>query len=407
MPALAHILSSLRRQRTMPILIALQVIFAAMILTNALYLFQRQLSPMLMPDGIAPGQVLVVDQLVARQGSWNATQIQAGAQRLRELPGVRTVAPSIGVPMRQTISFELEVGAEGGPTANASVYAGQGLVQALGLELAEGRDFEAAEHFDFDLSAGRPSLVPVILTRALAAHLFPDGNAIGAYLGDDDHRLVVVGIVRHLLRYQVGEMDDERAEFALLMPARITGTPVLSYIVRTDPESRDAVEAAIPEALQRELGAATVPGIPPAVASYERLRGLAFQPRHAALWLLGTVCAVVTLVTALGIASLTAYWVEQRSRQIGIRRALGATRMQILQHFQMENLVLVGLGTAIGVPLAMAANQWLMLHYELPRLPLAWLPAGAAVLLLLGQLAVYFPARRAASIAPAIATRNV
>lgn len=407
MPALAHIVSAARRRRLMPALIVLQVVFATVILANALFLFWQQLAPMLVADGIAPQQVLVVDQLVARQGQWNAAQVHAGGQRLRTLPGVRAVAPSIGVPMRQSISFVLEVGPAGGPTVDASVYAGEGLADALGLELVQGRDFEPGEHFDFDLSADRPALTPVIITRALAERLFPDGNAVGAYLGDGDHQLVVVGVIRHLLRYQVGELDDGRAEFALLLPARITGTPILSYVVRTDLQRLDAVEAAIPEALRQELGAAMAPGIPPAVASYERLRALAFQPRRAALWLLGTVCAVVALVTGLGIASLTAYWVEQRTRQIGIRRALGATHKQILRHFQLENLLLVGLGTAIGVPLALAANQWLMHQYELPRLPLAWLPAGAAALLLLGQLAVYAPARRAASVAPALATRSV
>ncbi|UNK57757.1 FtsX-like permease family protein [Pseudoxanthomonas daejeonensis] len=406
MPALAHIVSAAWRQRLMPALIALQVVFASMILVNALYLFWQQLAPMAVPDGIAPKQVLVVDQLVARDGRWNAAQVQAGAQRLRALPGVRAVAPGIGVPMRESISFELELGAEGGPLANASAYAGEGLIDALGLELIQGRDFKPDEHFDFDLSGDRPALAPVILTRALAKHLFPEGDALGAQLGDGDHQLVVVGVVRHLLRYQVGELDDGRAEFALLLPARVTGTPVLSYVVRTELHRLDAVEEAIPDALRQEFGAAIAPGVPPAVASYERLRALAFQPRRAALWLLGTVCAVVALVTGLGLASLTAYWVEQRTRQIGIRRALGATHQQILRHFQLENLLLVGLGAAIGVPLALAANQWLMQHYELPRLPLPWLPAGAIVLLLLGQLAVWAPARRAASIPPAMATRS-
>lgn len=406
MPAIAHIVSAAWRQRLMPALIILQVIFASVILANALYLFWQQLAPMMVPDGVAPRQVLVVDQLVARDGRWTSAQIQAGAQRLRALPGVHAVAPSIGVPMRQSISFDMELGAAEGASANASVYAGEGLVDALGLELVQGRDFHPDEYFDFDLSANRPALAPVILTRALAKQLFPAGGALGGYLDDGSHRLVVVGVVRHLLRYQVGELDDGRAEFALLLPARLTGTPILSYVVRTDPEYLDAVVASVPDMLRQEFDAALAPGIPPAVASYEHLRSLAFQSRRAALWLLGTVCVVVALVTSLGLASLTAYWVEQRTRQIGIRRALGATCGDILRHFQAENLLLVGLGAAIGVPLAFAANQWLMRHYELPRLPLLWLPAGPIVVLMLGQLAVWSPARRAASIPPAVATRS-
>jgi len=147
-------------------------------------------------------------------------------------------------------------------------------------------------------------------------------------------------------------------------------------------------------------------GIEPRVETYEQLRTEGFRPRRAAVWLLGTVCAVVALITAVGIASLTAYWVEQRTRQIGIRRALGATRRQILRQFQWENLLVAGGGVLFGVPLAIATNLLLMRYYELPRLPWQWLPLGALALVLLGQLAVLWPARRAAAVPPAVATRS-
>src|SRR3546814_8656743 len=77
-----------------------------------------------------------------------------------------------------------------------------------------------------------------------------------------------------------------------------------------------------------------MPDIGVRVYDYESLRRDALKPRRAAVWLLATVCAVVTFITLVGIASLTGYWVAQRTRQIGIRRALGATRGQILRYFQ-------------------------------------------------------------------------
>ncbi|XWO47258.1 FtsX-like permease family protein [[Pseudomonas] boreopolis] len=130
----------------------------------------------------------------------------------------------------------------------------------------------------------------------------------------------------------------------------------------------------------------------------ERLDGAGRRPP--------TVSVVVLLVTAIGIASLTVYWVEQRTRQIGIRRALGATRGQILRHFLLENLLVAGTGVLLGLPLAVLANNALMSYYELPRLPWTWLPVGAGVLLALGQCAVLWPARRAAALPPAVATRG-
>ncbi|MEG0186919.1 MAG: FtsX-like permease family protein, partial [Stenotrophomonas sp.] len=129
--------------------------------------------------------------------------------------------------------------------------------------------------------------------------------------------------------------------------------------------------------------------------------------RRAAVWLLLTVNLVVATITLIGIASLSGYWIQQRTRQIGIRRALGATRSQVMRQFLAENLLLTAAGLLIGLLLALLINQWLMQHYELPRLPWAYLLVAGGLMLLLGQAAVAAPARRAARLPPASATRSV
>jgi putative ABC transport system permease protein len=91
---------------------------------------------------------------------------------------------------------------------------------------------------------------------------------------------------------------------------------------------------------------------------------------------------------------------------IGTRRALGATEGQILRYFQLENLLLTTTGVLIGLGGAMALSQLLMQSYALPRLPWVYLPAGALALWLLGQIAVWVPARRAARLAPVAALRS-
>jgi putative ABC transport system permease protein len=90
-----------------------------------------------------------------------------------------------------------------------------------------------------------------------------------------------------------------------------------------------------------------------------------------------------------------------------VRRALGATRGDILHYFQTENFVLATLGIALGMALAFGINQFLMTHYELPRLPAVYFPVGAVLLWLIGQLAVLGPALRAAAVPPVVATRSV
>jgi len=90
-----------------------------------------------------------------------------------------------------------------------------------------------------------------------------------------------------------------------------------------------------------------------------------------------------------------------------VRRALGATRGDILRYFQLENFILASAGIVLGMALAYAINLWLMQKYQVARLPAGFLPVGAGLLWILGQIAVLGPALRASLIPPAIATRTV
>jgi putative ABC transport system permease protein len=119
------------------------------------------------------------------------------------------------------------------------------------------------------------------------------------------------------------------------------------------------------------------------------------------------VCLALLIVTALGIVGLASFWVAQRNRSIGVRRALGATRGNILHYFQTENFLLTTIGIAIGMVLAYGINLFLIVHYELPRMPGFYFPVGAALLWVIGQCAVLGPALRAAAVPPVVATRSV
>jgi putative ABC transport system permease protein len=121
--------------------------------------------------------------------------------------------------------------------------------------------------------------------------------------------------------------------------------------------------------------------------------------------ILGVVCAALVAVTAFGVVGLTSYWVAQRRRQIGIRRALGATRYAIVRYFQTENLLIAAGGAALGVALALSLNLWMVTTFEMERLHVAYALVGAFFVMLLGQAAVLWPAVKAALAPPALATR--
>ena len=143
------------------------------------------------------------------------------------------------------------------------------------------------------------------------------------------------------------------------------------------------------------------------IQSLSEIRGKIYRADRGMVLVMATVCLILLLMTAAGITGLTSFWVEQRRKQIGVRRALGARRIDILRYFQIENLFIAAIGAGLGVLLAIGLNLWLMAHYEMPRMPWAWVVTAVMALLALGQASVWVPARRASRVPPVVATRSV
>ena len=143
------------------------------------------------------------------------------------------------------------------------------------------------------------------------------------------------------------------------------------------------------------------------VKSFSEIRAKAYRADVGMAVLMGVICLILLAVTAAGIVGLTSFWVGQRHRQIGVRRALGARKVDILRYFQVENLLIAGAGVVIGVLLAVGLNLWLMSHYEMTRIPVLYVLTGVLAMLAIGQAAVFVPARRASNVPPVVATRAV
>jgi len=122
--------------------------------------------------------------------------------------------------------------------------------------------------------------------------------------------------------------------------------------------------------------------------------------------LLIAVTGFLLLITASGIVGMASLWVNQRRKQIGVRRALGARRHDILRYFLVENVLITTGGVLAGVALALVLNNLLVGALEVPRLPPAYIGVTMLVMWVLGLASVLGPAWRAAAVSPAIATRT-
>jgi len=396
------ILSTLRRHKTASALIVIEIALTCAIICNALFLVGIRLERMDRPSGQAEDQVIRIQLAGIGRDDAPEPLTRADLAALRGLPGVRFASVSNQVVFGESgwgssVSLRPD---QPRPTLNAALYMGEEqLLDAMGLRLVAGRRFNSDEFVAWGGDAQPPS---AIVSRQMATRLFPDENALGQRFYWAGRVVEIVGIVEHLARPGGDGMAPEAYEYAMLLPVRVPYSIGGNYVLRTTPERRAEVLDAAVAALQANGPHRIIL----AQDTAEQLRERYYRQDRAMAWLLVAICAALLVVTALGIVGLASFRVQQRTRQIGIRRALGATRRQILRHFQTENFLLVTMGIVLGMLLAYAANLWLMRMYELPRLPPGFLPVGAVALWLLGQLAVLGPALRAAAVPPAVATRS-
>lgn len=406
-----HIVNPIRRHFLMPLLVVVQVAVACAIICNTLFLLQQRLAPILAADGVNdPGRLIVAWQIAAKGSPWPSSRLIGVEASLRALPGVTATSIAGSIPMEELVQMNGDVFADGGDGhANAAIYVGNHLLDTLQLKLVAGRKFESDEETTRYKKIGVNESGTAIITRALANRLFPDG-ALGRVIriGNDSHaaQRVVVGVVEHLMRNQLDENNHQDIDYSMLFPGIPGNWPLPVFLVRVgDTSNVDQIRKLVRETIERDLKGEMAQGVDAHYETYAELRSNTLARSRAAVWLLAAVSAVVVVITLAGILGLSVYWVQQRAHQIGIRRALGARQIDILQWLQLENALVVGSGVVFGMLLAYLINIWLMGHYELPRLPAAYLPAGGTLLMLLGQMAVFWPARRASMVPPIVAIR--
>ena len=405
-------LSTLMRHKTAAALIVVEIALTCAIICNALFMISDRLSQVREVSGIAEEELVRVQISGIGSDTDQVARTRTDLASLRAIPGVKDATvlnqvPFVNSSWNSGVRLQQE---QQQSTLNATTYMAEDqFIETLGLTLVAGRDFNADEYREasdlLERTTEDGNIPATIITRSLADKLFPGEDAIGkAFYSWGDAPIRVVGVVEHLVR-PGGMGGPAEREYAMVFPLRPHYNLGGNYVIRTDPDRRTEVLAAAKAVLQAN-GADRIIQEENS-KTFEQLRREYYQAPRAMAWLLGIVCVALLLVTALGIIGLASFWVQQRTKQIGVRRALGATRGQILRYFQTENFLLASIGIALGMLLAFAINQLLMGRYEMARLPLYYLPAGAVLLWTLGQLAVYAPARRAASVPPAVATRSV
>ncbi len=410
-------LAALRHHKAGVFLIALQIALTLAIVCNAIFIIGHRIQRIHRPSGVTEKGLFVVTQawVGAPSGDDPASIAKLDAMELsdidtlRRLPDVQSVAAIQSLPLISSTwsgSVDAKPGKHDGAARAAYYFGDQNMLSTLGLKLIAGRDFTAA---DVEHRGRRdPAKPPItIITRALAKRLFPDGHALGktVYMDSDTVPTRIVGIVARMQSPSVESWSNSFAWNSMLFPVRLDAG-YSRYAVRAKPGR----EAQAMQAARKALFADNPMRVMPeawGVQSFSGIRAKAYRADRGMAILMSVICLILLAVTAAGIVGLTSFWVGQRHKQIGVRRALGARKIDILRYFQAENLVIAGAGAVVGIVLAVGLNLWLMHRFEMDRIPIPYVLLGVGVVMLLGQAAVFMPARRASGVPPVVATRSV
>ena len=408
------IISALMRSKVALILIGLQIALTLAIVCNALFIISQRIETMGRPSGMNEADTFMITSNGFGANFDTKNAFVEDLALIRNLPGVVDASPINTVPMSDSgwsEAISMAPGQKVATTGAAIYFVDEHGINTYDVHLVAGRNFKPEEITTRDrASVDWPP--GIIITKAMADRLYPGQDAVGKqlYLADPDKSKpqTVIGVIDHLqVPWPRGfSFNGDRAavNYSVLVPQMTAYGSSTRYLIRTEPGRRDELMKAV----ETKLIDSNHNRIVRSLKSMQAIRADCYVEDRAMMIILGTVIFCLLTITALGIVGMASFWVTQRTRQIGTRRALGATRGSILRYFLTENFLITTGGLMLGAILTYGFSFWLMAHVsEAKLLPWGYLPVGFVVLWLLGQLAVLGPATRAAQVPPAIATRSV
>jgi putative ABC transport system permease protein len=398
------ILVALKRHKAGTILIALQIALTLAIVCNAISIIQQRVVRLSRPTGMIETNLLTVgSDWVGVSNNDIGPLIRSDLLALRQTPGVQSATVSYAFPLYGSgwsASVRTDPSATNPITSTAQYFTDDQAIDTTGAKLIAGRNFRSDEVS----SASSKSYSPppqVIVTKALADRVYPDGSALGKAIYLREGTTVpstIIGIMESLRGPRMSPSSDVVADNAVLIPIILTDQSN-SYLVRAKPGQLTELVKSVPAMLYKVSRTRVIPQ-ETGVRTFDVVREQAYRIDHGMVIIMSVVCVVLLSTTAAGIVGLTSFWVGQRRRQIGVRRALGATRGDIFGYFLTENLLISVSGAIIGAILAVGVNIWLSTSFEMTRLSLGYIGIAMIVVLLLGQGAVLAPAIRASRMSP-------
>lgn len=396
-------LRALVRNKVVAAIIAIQVAINMAIIVNAFSMIVDLQANLQRQSGVDEENSFYLTSTGHIPNYDERAAIQTDLAAIRQIFGVVGAIHTNDVPLSGrgwSIGLKTETGNQQNIVGTAIYMVDDHGLNALDLELLAGEYFSPAQiRWRVPGTADWPS--QVLVTKALAIQLFPDSNwldAVGkSVYSVADQPLTIVGIVDKL---QAAWVTWDGVEHSMLTPEyNLSGSNI--YYVRTKEGHRDEIMETVVTLLESNNKGRIVHQ----VTTMEETRDTAYKRDQTMQDILILIVGTLAVVNALGIIGLANFSVNRRKIQIGVRRALGAGPCDIVRYFMLESLLVSGAGLMLGVFLTIGLNMVLVDLFSLQPLHMFLLPLGVIVLLIICQLAVFLPAKRASLIPPAVVTQ--
>jgi putative ABC transport system permease protein len=392
------------RNKIGAILIALQIAVTMAIMVNAISIMQEKSHLMNRVSGLDEHNMFTIQTVGFADDFNERVTTEEDLAALRALPGVVNAFQTNSIPLSGSgwgMGLQTEPGEEIDGTGVGMYFVDEHALETYGVNLIAGENFSTTDVVWREPgSNGWPG--KTIITLAMAETLFPEDamSALGKTVYIDHTKpMTVTGIIEKM---QGPWHSWDGFERVMLVPSRLVWKDS-DYLIRTEPGMRDEIMPQVEELLaERHKGR-----IVRRMRSMDEIRERAYRGESSMIKILTFTIVLLIAVTSLGIVGLASFSVNRRTRQIGTRRALGASKLAILRYFMTENFIISGVGVLVGAALTIGLNILMIETFSLERIAWYLVPVAMLLMLGIGQAAVYGPARRASTVPPAVATRNV
>ena len=394
------IIRALKRNKVRFLLIVLQIAITLAVVTNAITMIRDEGAKMEKSSGFDDENIVWVRTKpfapAFKDQAYRIAAVNADLRAIQATPGVVAVSNTNFLPWQGGgSSGEVAAGGSDGSKFRSQMYVNTpGILETLGVHLVSGRNLRDTD-IDDDPNSKAPSTA--VISRDLERLVFKGQSAVGKQLNDGGDSVVnVVGVFDPFYNPYGWPIH----EYAVLYAGHVSRRGAM-YLVRVQPGTMKQTGPLIERRMLQANNGRNID-----MKTVSEIKDNYFAQGRIVRGAMSMVILLILIVTGLGIVGVTAFSVTERRKQIGTRRALGATKGAVLRYFLLENWIVTNAGLILGVAAAYGLNILLVTKTSGAKLDWRYVAAAVVLLWLQGMIATLIPAMRATRFSPVIATRG-